>query len=73
MKLSFLIIYYLFIDFVRRNVPGTFRGVGVLLLDVSVKMEIIDVKMEIIDFLKPRIKQKLRETKYHTRKMCNRC
>ena len=43
-----------FIDFVRRNVPGTFRGVGVLLLDVS-------VKIEIIDFLQPRIKQKLRE------------
>ena len=41
-----------FIDFVRRNVSGTFREVGVLLLDVS-------VKMEIIDFLLPRIKQKL--------------
>ena len=41
-----------FIDFIRRNVPGTFRGVGVLLLDVS-------VKMEIIDFLQPIIKQKL--------------
>ena len=39
-----------FIDFVRRNVPGTFKGVGVLLLDVS-------DKMEIIDFLLPRIKQ----------------
>ena len=38
------------IDFVRRNVPGTFRGVGVLLLDVS-------DKMEIIDFLQPRINQ----------------
>ena len=43
-----------FIDFVWRNVPGTFRGVGVLSLDVS-------VKIEIIDFLQPRIKQKLRE------------
>ena len=41
-----------FIDFVQRNVSGTFREVGVLLLDVS-------VKMEIIDFLLPRIKQKL--------------
>ena len=41
-----------FIDFVRRNVSGTFRGVGVLLLDVS-------VKIEIIDFLLQRIKQKL--------------
>ena len=40
-----------FIDFVRRNVPGTFRGVGVLLLDIS-------DKMEIIDFPQPRIKQK---------------
>ena len=39
-----------FIDSVRRNVPGTFKGVGVLLLDVS-------DKMEIIDFLQPRIKQ----------------
>ena len=27
-----------FIDFVWRNVPGTFKGEGVLLLDVSVKM-----------------------------------
>ena len=44
----------LFIDFVQRNIPGTFRGVGVLLLDVS-------LKMEIIDFLQPRTKQKLRE------------
>ena len=43
-----------FIDFVRRNVPGTFRGVRVLLLDFS-------VKMEIIDFLQQKIKQKLRE------------
>ena len=41
-----------FIDFVRRNVPGTFRGVGVLLLDIF-------VKIEITDFLLPRIKQKL--------------
>ena len=48
------------IDFVRRNVHGTFRGGGggevglrVLLLDVS-------VKLKIIDFLQPRIKQKLR-------------
>ena len=42
----------LFIDFVRRNVPGTFRGggAGVLLLDISDKMEIIDL-------LQPRIKQ----------------
>ena len=39
-----------FIDFVWRNVSGTFRGVGILLLDVSVKMEIIDL-------LLPRIKQ----------------
>ena len=40
-----------FIDFVRRNVPGTFRGgEGVSLLDMS-------DKMEIIDFLQPRIKQ----------------
>ena len=31
---------------------GTFSGLGVLLLDVS-------VKMEIIDFLQPRIEQKL--------------
>ena len=31
-----------FIDFVRRNVPETFRGVGVLLLDVFVKIEVID-------------------------------
>ena len=38
-----------FIDFVRGNVPGTFRGVGALLLDIS-------DKMEIIDFLQPRIK-----------------
>ena len=29
-------------DFVQRNVSGTFRGVGVLLLDVSVKMGITD-------------------------------
>ena len=39
-----------FLDFFWRNVSGTFRGAGVLLLDVSVKMEIIDV-------LLPRIKQ----------------
>ena len=39
-------------NFVWRNVPGTFRGVGVLFLDVS-------AKTEIIDFLQPRIKQKL--------------
>ena len=39
-----------FIDFVQRNVSGTFRGVGVLLLDVS-------VKMKFIDFLQSRIKQ----------------
>ena len=31
-----------FIDFVWRNVSGTFKGVGVLLLDVSANMEIID-------------------------------
>ena len=43
-----------FSDSVQRNVPGTFRGVGVLFLDVS-------VKIEIIDFLQPRIKQKLQE------------
>ena len=44
-----------FIDFLRRNVLGTFGGgVGVLLLDVS-------VELEIIDFLQPRIKQKLQE------------
>ena len=43
-----------FIDFVSRNIPGTFRGMGILLLDVSVKMEIIDL-------LQPRIKQKLQE------------
>ena len=43
-----------FIDFVSRNIPGTFRGMGILLLDVS-------VEMEIIDFVQPRIKQKLRE------------
>ena len=42
------------IDFVWSNVPGTFREVGVLLLDVS-------VKIEIIDFLQPRIKEKLLE------------
>ena len=30
------------IDFVLRNVSGTFRWVGVLLLDVSVETEIID-------------------------------
>ena len=41
-----------FINFVLRNVPGTFGGVEVLVLDVS-------VKMEIIDFLRPRIKQRL--------------
>ena len=42
------------VDFVLRKVPGTFGGVGHLLLDVS-------VKLEIIDFLQPRIKQKLLE------------
>ena len=53
-----------FIDFVRRNVPGTFGGGGrVLLLDVS-------VKMEIIDFLQPRIKQELRENIIVTPKKC---
>ena len=30
--------------------PGTFKGIGVLLLDIS-------DKMEIIDFLQPRIEQ----------------
>ena len=57
-----------FIDFVRRNVPGTFGGggVGVLLLDVS-------VKMEIIDFLQPRIKQKLRENIIITPEKCVKC
>ena len=53
----------LFIDFVRRNVPGTFRGVEVLLLDVS-------VKMEIIDFLQPRLKQILRENITITSEKC---
>ena len=52
-----------FIDFVRRNVPGTFRRVGVLLFDVS-------VKMEIIDFLQPRIKQKLLENIIITPEKC---
>ena len=33
---------YSFIDFVWRNVSGMFRGVGVMLHDVSVKMEFID-------------------------------
>ena len=41
-----------FIDFIWRSVPGTSERVGVLLLDVS-------VKMEIINFVQPRIKQKL--------------
>ena len=49
-----------FIDFV----PGTFRGVGILLLYIS-------VKMEIIDFHQSRIKQKLQEKYNYTRKMCN--
>ena len=40
-----------------------FRGVGVLLLDVS-------VKMEIIDFLQPRIKQKPRENIIITPEKC---
>ena len=40
------------IDFVWINVSGTLGGLGVLLLDIS-------VKMEIIDFLLPRIKQKM--------------
>ena len=53
----------LFIDFVQRNVTGTFRVVGVLLLDVS-------VKMEIIDFLQPRIRQKLRENIIITPERC---
>ena len=44
-----------FVDFVRRNVSGTFRKVGVLLLDVP-------VKMEFIDFLQARIKT---VKKYH--------
>ena len=42
------------IDFVWRNVPGMFRGVGVCCLTVK-------IKIEIIDFLQPRIKQILRE------------
>ena len=50
-------------DFVPRNVARTFRGVGVLLLDVS-------VKMGIIDFLQPRIKQKLRENIIITPEKC---
>ena len=53
-----------FIDLVRRNVPGTFRGaVRVLLLDVS-------VKMEIIHFLQPRTEQKLRENIIITPEKC---
>ena len=41
-----------FINFVWRNTCGTFRKVEVLLLDVS-------VKMEIIDFLLPRMTKRL--------------
>ena len=51
------------IDFGRRNVFETFRGVRVLLLDVS-------LKLEIIDFLQPRIKQKLRENIIITPEKC---
>ena len=52
MKISSKSLSDSYIDFVWRNIPGTFMGVVVLLLDVS-------VKMEIIDFPQPRIKQKL--------------
>ena len=52
-----------FIDSVGTNVPGTVRGVRVLLLDVF-------VKMEIKDFLQPRIKRKLRENIIITPENC---
>ena len=39
-----------FIDFVRRNVSGTFRGVGVCCLTFQL------LKIESVDFLQPRIK-----------------
>ena len=48
-----------FVDFVWRNVSGTFREVGVLLLDIS-------VEMEFIDFLQPRIKQNCEKNRNYT-------
>ena len=52
-----------FIDFVRRNVSGMFRGLQVLLLDVS-------VKVEFIDFIQPRIKQNCEKiSKLHLKNM----
>ena len=44
----------------------TSLGTGVLLLDVS-------DKMEIIDFLQAIIKQNCKKYHNYTRKMCNRC
>ena len=49
----------------RETTLGHLRGVGVSLLDVS-------VKMEIIDFLLPRIKQNCRKYDNYTPKMSNR-